>query len=202
MNTACAIHVPYPKLQRIRYEAYILRSGEDWSGITNQKERKRLQNRLNKRLCDDKEHDWLICAAISPFGRNGESFNHVFATVPSSLVPTSLQLATKHHPWLDLFPFPKMRDNMLVALTFLSPAEEQQLFEDIMESDQSKNEWTGLVVWGEPWDPRSWEVTMPFLKRWAWLINGCPEIITSTNHWRQKRGEGTITPPPFVIEET
>lgn len=148
------------------------------------------------------QHDWLICAAVSPFGRNGARCNQISAAIPSSLVPTRLQLTTTHHPWLDLFPFPKMRDNLLLAVSFLSAGEEQQLFEDVMESDGNKDEWTGLVVWGEPWDPKSWEVSIPFLERWAWLINGCPEIIASTNHWRRRRGEGPITPPPeLVVEE-
>lgn len=31
------------------HEAYIRRDGEDWAGVTNQKERKKLQNRLNQR---------------------------------------------------------------------------------------------------------------------------------------------------------
>lgn len=148
------------------------------------------------------KHDWLICAAVSPFGRNGPCYDDAPTTVPDSLVPTSLQLSTTHHPWLDLFPFPKLRDNLLVALSFLSVEEEQQLFEDIMESSGNKSEWTGLVVWGEPWDPQSWELSVPFMERWAWLINGCPEIISSTNHWRRKRGEGPIAPPPgMVVEE-
>ena len=39
------------ELQPMPHEANIRHPGEDWAGITNQKERKRLQNRLNKRLC-------------------------------------------------------------------------------------------------------------------------------------------------------
>lgn len=36
-------------IQHMPHEAYIRRCGEDWAGITNRKERKRLQNRLNQR---------------------------------------------------------------------------------------------------------------------------------------------------------
>lgn len=39
------------ELQPMPHEAHIRRPGEDWAGITNPKERKRLQNRLNKRVC-------------------------------------------------------------------------------------------------------------------------------------------------------
>lgn len=31
------------------HQAFIRRWGEDWAGITNQRERKKLQNRLNQR---------------------------------------------------------------------------------------------------------------------------------------------------------
>lgn len=35
--------------QYMPHEAHMRRNGEDWSGITDQKERKKLQNRLNQR---------------------------------------------------------------------------------------------------------------------------------------------------------
>jgi hypothetical protein len=149
--------------------------------------------------------DWLVCAAISPFGCGGQGRNPVSVTavaMPSNLAPTSLQLTTRHHPWLDLFPIPRMRDNMLTAISVLSPEEEQSLFDDIMESGTgTKDEWGGLFVWGEPCDPQSWEVSIPFLQRWGWLLRGCPEIITSTNRWRRRRGERPIPTPGFVVEE-
>lgn len=150
------------------------------------------------------QFDWLVCSAISPFGCDEQSRNPVpgtAAAMPSSLAPTSMQLTTKHHPWLDLFPFPRMRDNLLVAASWLSPEDEQRLFDDVMESGGGKNEWAGLLVWGEPWDPQSWEVSVPFLQRWTWLVKGCPEIITSTNRWRRRRGERPIPTPGFVLEE-
>jgi len=149
------------------------------------------------------QFDWLVCESISPFGYDGHSHcavSPIPATLPSSLVPTRLQLTTKHHSWLDLFPLPRLRDNALIAVSVLSPADEQRFFEDVMESD-GKTEWTGLLVWGEAWDPQNWEVSVPFLQRWPWLIRGCPELIVSTNCWRRRRGEMPISAPGFVLEE-
>ncbi|EMD88578.1 hypothetical protein COCC4DRAFT_120271, partial [Bipolaris maydis ATCC 48331] len=218
------------ELQRMPHVAYIRRPGEDWAGITNPKERKRLQNRLNKRisrqrkkrkishdeddssdaasraasttpdttvsdtwtlLCNSRssstttivpstfshcseedvvreravleqfaeqalrsymtgdpcadhklrliqfniingltrnaavlgyQFDWLVCAAVSPFGRDGPVRDArsvtpplESGTVPTNLVPTMVQLSIRHHPWLDLFPLPRMRDNLLLA---------------------------------------------------------------------------------------
>ncbi|USP79569.1 hypothetical protein yc1106_06843 [Curvularia clavata] len=304
-STPGVSYAPCVELQRMRHVAYIRQPGEDWAGITNPKERKRLQNRLNKRVsrqrkkwklrsedddssdsvsrtatspaavslgaatassrviipstfshCSEEDavrgramlqrfadqalerymrghpcadhylkliqfniingftknaavlgyqFDWLICAAVSPFGCDPATYKayveSVAPSIPSNLMPTKLQLTMRHHPWLDLFPLPRMRDNLLTAVKLLSPEEEQQLFEDIMESGGGKSEWTGLVVWGEPWDPKNWEVSKPFLDRWAWLLKGCPEIIESTNHWRGLRGEMLIPTPGFILEE-
>ncbi|KAB8210043.1 hypothetical protein BDV34DRAFT_176262 [Aspergillus parasiticus] len=32
-----------------------------------------------------------------------------------------------------------------------------------------------LPVRGKPSDPRNWEVTESFTKKWGWAIHGCPE---------------------------
>ncbi|KAK8875286.1 hypothetical protein PGQ11_005800 [Apiospora arundinis] len=296
-TTQCTQQV---ELQRMPHELYIRHRGEDWAGITNQKERKKLQNRLNKRIyqllnqdlarqrkrknnyadgssdtgstpsprshsltvaspigdslittfsyCtkEDVGHkramltrfaeqalisymigdpradhrlkliqlntingftrnaaalgfsfDWLICEVLSPFGTSAQS---KLSSAPRSLLPTSMQLSTKHHPWLDLFPFPKLRDNLLLASAVLSPEDEQRLFDDIMEPGGAGSEWGGLVVWGEPWDPQSWEISLPFLRRWGWLVSDSPEIVTSTNYWREQRGEKPIANSSCVEE--
>ncbi|KAJ1329739.1 DUF3425 domain-containing protein [Microdochium nivale] len=155
--------------------------------------------------------DWLICETLSPFGPpvpasrtigpSAALARPVHAGVargaPRSLVPTALQKSLPHHPWLDLFPLPLMRDNLIIACTqHLSAEDEDRLFQDIMESGgTTRSEWAGLGIWGDPWDPYSWEVSVPFLRRWGRLIQGCPELIVSTNHWRRQRGEEPIADP-------
>ncbi|KAK2021940.1 hypothetical protein LX32DRAFT_630738 [Colletotrichum zoysiae] len=196
------------ELQPMPHEANIWHRGEDWAGITNQKDRKKLQNRLNKRICKNAaalgyQFDWLICAVVSPFGSDEGGRGPVSAysvAVPPSLAPTTMQLTTRHHPWIDLFPLPRMRDNLLVATNLLSPEDEQRLFDDIMDSRRANKEWAGLLVWGEGWDPQNWEVSLPFLQKWGWVLRGCPEIITSTNRWRCRRGERPISTRSFVLE--
>jgi hypothetical protein len=34
-----------------------------------------------------------------------------------------------------------------------------------------------------------WEVTEGFLRKWGFLLEGCDELIESTNRWRALRGE-------------
>ncbi|KAF9880617.1 hypothetical protein CkaCkLH20_01659 [Colletotrichum karsti] len=142
--------------------------------------------------------DWLICESVSPFGhdsQNSKAGTVQGLSVPPSLAPTNMQLGIKHHPWLDLFPLPRLRDNLLVAVLSMTVEEEEELFSYIIGSAGGKAEWAGLVVWGEPWDPRNWEVTPPFLHRWGFLLRGCSELMHSTNYWRGRRGEKSMGNP-------
>ncbi|KZL81596.1 hypothetical protein CI238_10616 [Colletotrichum incanum] len=89
---------------------------------------------------------------------------------PAALVPTTLQMSIEHHPWVDLFPSPKMRDNFLAAMVG-----------NWDEDTGGGMEGTGLIVWGEPWDARSWEATVPFLRKWGWILHGCHDLLEATN---------------------
>jgi hypothetical protein len=128
--------------------------------------------------------EWLNEDALSPFNMtNPEPLD---ISCPPSLRPTSLQRTILHHPWLDLFPIPAMRDNILRAGDSFDDTE---LCMDLVEFWNSPSERSGLIVWGDPWDLRNWEVSEEFLKKWAWVIKGCQELFQSTNYWRIKRGE-------------
>lgn len=155
--------------------------------------------------------DWLICDAMSPFGLIGPpppppppspviteepgAAAGSLVSPPASLVPTALQRRIPHHPWIDLLPLARMRDNWLLAIYVcesLAEDDEVQLWDDLVEWGGGGGDGAaaGLVVWGEPSDPRSWEVTVPFLRRWGGLLlQGCDEILESTNYWRSRRGE-------------
>lgn len=114
----------------------------------------------------------------------------VESSMPLSLRPTRVQKTIPHHPWLDFFPLPRMRDNMIKAG---DTWDDEQLCVDIMgfwNTGSAEN--SGLLVWGEPWDINNWEVTEAFLKKWSWIVRGCPELMISTNKWRAKRGEKLI----------
>jgi hypothetical protein len=105
---------------------------------------------------------------------------------PSSLRPTWLQKTVEHHPWIDLWPIPQMRDNLLLAG---DSYDEDKLCNDLVEFGDIPGEKSGLIVWSEPDDPRAWEVSETFLSNWAWTISGCKELFESTNYWRRHRGE-------------
>jgi hypothetical protein len=120
--------------------------------------------------------------------------------LPEMLRPTELQKTVPHHPELDVFPFPRWRDNMLrrgwthprndYCMDLLYGVES-----DETSSDGGLNARTGLIAWGEPWLQGSWEVEESFARKYRDFFDGCEELLENTNHWRASRGEG-----PLVLE--
>ncbi|OGM46185.1 hypothetical protein ABOM_004862 [Aspergillus bombycis] len=106
--------------------------------------------------------------------------------IPPSLRPTPIQRSVPHHPWLDFFPFPHMRDNLITAGDML---DDDDLCHDLMAFWDTRNTGATLLVWGEPSDPKNWEVTEGFARKWGWLLRGCSELLVSSNLWRTRRGE-------------
>lgn len=118
---------------------------------------------------------------------------------PASLRPTEAQRRVEHHPWIDLLPFPRFRENVLRAVA-AGLLDEDELCLDITEADAGVDEagWErpALIAWGEGWDGGAWEVNTAFVRRWGWLLRGCRELVDGTNYWREKRGEKRIVFDP------
>ena len=129
---------------------------------------------------------WLREDAISPFYTTSPES---WGSLPENLRPTELQHKVEHHPWIDLFPIPTMRDNLLRAG---ADYDDTAICLDIVEIGDKPKEKAGLIVWGEPWDIYGWEASPAFLRKWAWVVEGCHELLKSTNYWRMKRGERMI----------
>ncbi|KAJ0419470.1 hypothetical protein BJY00DRAFT_286135 [Aspergillus carlsbadensis] len=131
--------------------------------------------------------EWMEDEAISPFCTSLPGY-HTEDQLPVSLRPTQIQLSTSHHPWLDFFPFARLRDNLIMAGDF----DDHPLCLDIMGFWDVRDESCGLLVWGDPTIPQNWEVSEQFLRRWPWVVAGCPELLEYTNRWRSSRGEKMI----------
>ncbi|KAK6379516.1 hypothetical protein LTS17_006434 [Exophiala oligosperma] len=82
--------------------------------------------------------------------------------IPDSLRPTPLQLTTIHPQWIDRFPFPKMRDNMI---TLLSIIDEEEFLGDLFCL-------TSFTVDGRmaSWDPSAWKIGHEFSAKWGYLF--------------------------------
>ncbi|KAL3485445.1 hypothetical protein BJX62DRAFT_242943 [Aspergillus germanicus] len=146
--------------------------------------------------------------------------------IPLCLVPTRLQQTGVHSLWINLLPFPGVRDNLISregsfdVWEFLQdligelmganmPTRERRgtgtpqtitvsdptraLLPAAGRDDDDDNGVTaarrGLIVWGEPHDMRSWEATPGFLAKWSWAVEGCHDLVESSNRWRVLRGE-------------
>lgn len=145
-----------------------------------------------------------ICAEeyISPFNMHGphapEAASLPRASCPESLRPTDVQRRYPHHPWIDLLPFPRLRDNVLLAVE-AGLLDEDELCVDVVETEavwgheESK---PALIVWGKASDSGGWEVNPAFVRRWGWLLRGCSDIVAATNYWRERRGENRIVFDP------
>ncbi|KAK5311759.1 hypothetical protein LTR93_011601 [Exophiala xenobiotica] len=130
----------------------------------------------------------ILCLeeSISPLNCSGPS--QVPITYPRSLEPTTVQQNIVHHPWLDVFPFPRFRDNVIQACA-ANVMDDDDLCADISEISQENTEKPSLIVWGESSNPYCWEASILFFRKWGWLLKGCPEVLKATNKWRQSRGE-------------
>ncbi|KAH7304771.1 hypothetical protein B0I35DRAFT_484329 [Stachybotrys elegans] len=131
------------------------------------------------------EHGQFSDNIVSPFCTGAD----VSPSTPLPLRPTALQRSVKHHPWVDMFPFPQMRDNILIKG---ESWDDTELCEDLLQSSGAEGGRSGMMVWGDPEDPASWEVNESFVLKWGWVISGCWDLFQSTNSWRERRGESRL----------
>ncbi|KAL7930856.1 hypothetical protein V8C35DRAFT_129111 [Trichoderma chlorosporum] len=120
--------------------------------------------------------------------RPGKELQHL----PPNMHPTALQKLVVHHPWIDLCPQPSLRDALLRRLHNNLDEDEfcHHLFLQCEDSDDDGM--LGMVVWGEAWDPASYEISSTMIRKWPWLVDECPDIIRTTNYWRAKRQEDPL----------
>lgn len=123
--------------------------------------------------------------------------------LPVSLRPTPLQRRLFHDQapmrpdmlWISSVPSPAMRDNLL--LTY-GQWDADDLCCDMLGGlyeGFDDVERRGMIVWSDPWQPESWEVTAGFARKWKFLLRGCDELLAATDRWRAGRGE-----EPLVID--
>ncbi|KAL5332902.1 hypothetical protein BJX70DRAFT_392597 [Aspergillus crustosus] len=156
--------------------------------------------------------------------------------LPTTLAPTESQMSRLHATWINLLPFPRMRENMITREKEFDHAEfvgdiigtragvdTRRLFSRpptaiastgagavggsnggvtqmvIIQGDDDEitSDRNGLILWDEPHRVESWEATPGFLRKWMWTLEGCEELIESSNRWRRVRGEDPIRVIPL-----
>lgn len=113
--------------------------------------------------------------------------------VPASLKPVELQHQVAHDPVIDTIPHARLRFNILraIAMSQLDTAAFSRCIRGSGALEETNGSWqrSGLVVWSAPEAIESWELSEPFIRRWATLLQGCEDLIEATNAWRSRRGE-------------
>ncbi|VUC36375.1 unnamed protein product [Clonostachys rosea] len=138
--------------------------------------------------------------------------------LPVSVRPTPLQSSKDHATWIDIIPFPTMRDNLIRYDSEYDQVEfgndlvgDLVDFAGVYQLQRPKQQRTpgnksslpndgacgagartGLIVWGEPHCPENWEVTPGFMQKWSWALAGCQPLLDSSNRWRALRGEDPL----------
>ena len=116
--------------------------------------------------------------------------------LPASLTPVALQYQVPHDPIIDTIPHARLRYNILRAIA-ARQIDATDFSKSVRASgalEQVGGSWQrgGVVVWSFPEQVASWELSEPFVRRWAFLLQGCEDLIAATNSWRSRRGERTF----------
>ncbi|CAN9403423.1 unnamed protein product [Alternaria alternata] len=190
---------------------------------------KRTLNALLKGWSYDKPHtECPVCPISLPY-TDDTNIYPLNPNIPPSLFPTRLQQERTHSSWINLFPFPSLRDNFIrheerldhwdllndlvgelmgniptqerrgtptaITLSDPKPAPEQPDAAVDNDDDGVTAGRRGLIVWGEPHVKQNWEATPEFLKKWSWAVQGCDDLLASSNRWRLARGEESLSLP-------
>ncbi|KAI9376618.1 hypothetical protein BJX61DRAFT_530773 [Aspergillus egyptiacus] len=128
------------------------------------------------------------------------SVNATFKSLKPDLRPSIEQITIPHHPYIDLLPFPTLRKYLI---THQGELDEDEFFHDMLTGlvcwggagvgKHDRNSSTGYASSGAPWDVRSWEGRMWFLKKyWDWLGGDDGELVRQSEWWRNVRGEDML----------
>ena len=113
--------------------------------------------------------------------------------VPATLTPTEAQYQVPHDPIIDTIPHARLRYNIIRAIAGgqMDGADFTRCIRASGSLELLHGSWQrgGVVVWSAPEQVGSWELSEPFIRHWAFLLEGCEDLIAATNSWRSRRGE-------------
>ena len=124
----------------------------------------------------------------------------IFKILKPDLRPSSEQITIRHHPYIDILPFPTLRSNLIAHQEEI---DEDEFFHDMLNGlvcwggagvgKKDREESTGYASTGTPWDVRSWEARTWFLKKYWNLLGGEDgELVRQSEWWRNIRGDDML----------
>ncbi|CBF86208.1 hypothetical protein AN2115.2 [Aspergillus nidulans FGSC A4] len=116
------------------------------------------------------------------------------------LRPSEEQITISHHPMIDIYPFPTLRNNLV---TRQGEYDEDEFFHDTLAGlicwgsagvgQRDRNASAGKASTGAPWDLRSWEAQEWFVRKYWGLMGGEDgDLVRQTEWWRSIRGEDAL----------
>ncbi|KAL9112929.1 MAG: hypothetical protein Q9227_002793 [Pyrenula ochraceoflavens] len=104
--------------------------------------------------------------------------------LPAQLKPTSLQLSTPHHAYIDMIPSQSLRDRLISVGNAHANTFMKQVCTIACEIEDHGQ----MTIWGEDWTNEfAWEFSAPVLEHWGgWLLDA--EWGRRANFWRRQRG--------------
>lgn len=124
---------------------------------------------------------------ISPFNQGTGTPAH---QLPEAWRPTPSQIVVPHHPLLDFFPWPGVRDRIINIMTLpdeMRPTNAKGPLAVVNFAYDVEDDAEGVRIFGDdPYEPASWEVGQLLFERWWFLFDR--EVIANSNRWRRMRG--------------
>jgi hypothetical protein len=90
------------------------------------------------------------------------------AAIPEPLQPTLLQLTTLHWLWIDRFPFPDFRDQIIISSGVI---EEEEFVEDLFTMEPFS-----LEPSAKTWDPFAYIMNPLYKAKWGYLFPNFPDL--------------------------
>ena len=124
----------------------------------------------------------------------------IFKTLKPDLRPLKEQITVKHHPLIDVLPFPTLRKNLIEGGNAFV---EEELYYDLLNglvcwggagisSRDKRDSSSASISTGTPWDCRSWEARIWFVQKYWELLGGEEgELVRQSEWWRNMRGDET-----------
>ncbi|KAL2173057.1 uncharacterized protein P884DRAFT_213103 [Thermothelomyces heterothallicus CBS 202.75] len=114
--------------------------------------------------------------------------------IPPAWRPTAAQLSVPHHPVLDLFPWPPVRDRLIEVLSLTEQSAEIGLMDtprlvNFIYDMEDAGE--GIRIWGsDPYDETHWEVGQVLYERWWFVFDR--STVEQSNYLRIQRGAAPL----------
>jgi hypothetical protein len=122
---------------------------------------------------------WQRETAMSPFSNERSYQQRMPPLCPLSLRPTELQRRVPHRAWIDIFPIPQMRRNILQEY---NRVDTDELCADLLDISPGLEDKPNLIVWGDVANPGSWEASTRFWRKCGWVLLGCSGILDTTKY--------------------